>query len=99
MLFSMSEDDFDAVVRVHLKGTFATSHHAAVYWREESKAGNQPRAAIVNTVSSAGLQGNVGQANYGAAKAGLAGLNRVLATRVPAAAPRSMPSPRSPRPA
>ena len=62
MLFSMSEDDFDAVVRVHLKGTFATTHHAARYWREESKAGRQPRAAIVNTVSSAGLQGNVGQA-------------------------------------
>src|SRR5580698_2658035 len=74
MLFSMTEDDFDAVVRVHLKGTFATTHHAAVYWREQSKAGAQPRAAIVNTVSSAGLQGNVGQANYGAAKAGIAAL-------------------------
>jgi len=74
MLFSMSEGDFDAVVRVHLKGTFATTHHAAQYWREESKAGRQPRAAIVNTVSSAGLQGNVGQANYGAAKAGIAAL-------------------------
>ena len=74
MLFSMAEDDFDAVVRVHLKGTFATTHHAAIYWREESKAGRQPRAAIVNTVSSAGLQGNVGQANYGAAKAGIAAL-------------------------
>jgi len=74
MLFSMSEDDFDAVVRVHLKGTFATTHHAGAYWREESKAGRQPKAAIVNTVSSAGLQGNVGQANYGAAKAGIAAL-------------------------
>jgi NAD(P)-dependent dehydrogenase (short-subunit alcohol dehydrogenase family) len=74
MVFSMSEDDFDAVVRVHLKGTFATTHHAAGYWREESKAGRQPKAAIVNTVSSAGLQGNVGQANYGAAKAGIAAL-------------------------
>ena len=74
MLFSMTEDAFDAVVRVHLKGTFATTHHAAVYWREESKAGRQPSAAIVNTVSSAGLQGNVGQANYGAAKAGIAAL-------------------------
>jgi NAD(P)-dependent dehydrogenase (short-subunit alcohol dehydrogenase family) len=74
MLFSMSEGDFDAVVRVHLKGTFATTHHASVYWRAESKAGRQPRAAIVNTVSSAGLQGNVGQANYGAAKAGIAAL-------------------------
>jgi len=74
MLFSMSEEDFDAVVRVHLKGTFAVTHHAANYWRDESKAGRQPRAAIVNTVSSAGLQGNVGQANYGAAKAGIAAL-------------------------
>lgn len=74
MLFSMSEEDFDAVVRVHLKGTFAVTHHAANYWRQESKAGRQPRAAIVNTVSSAGLQGNVGQANYGAAKAGIAAL-------------------------
>jgi NAD(P)-dependent dehydrogenase (short-subunit alcohol dehydrogenase family) len=74
MLFSMSEEDFDAVVRVHLKGTFAVTHHAATYWREESKGGRQPRAAIVNTVSSAGLQGNVGQANYGAAKAGIAAL-------------------------
>src|ERR671917_485688 len=74
MIFSMTEEDFDAVVRVHLKGTFACTHHASVYWREQSKAGDQPRAAIVNTVSSAGLQGNVGQANYGAAKAGVAAL-------------------------
>jgi NAD(P)-dependent dehydrogenase (short-subunit alcohol dehydrogenase family) len=74
MMFSMTEDDFDSVIRVHLKGTFATTHHASVYWREQSKAGGQPRAAVVNTVSSAGLQGNVGQANYGAAKAGIASL-------------------------
>src|SRR5437660_8226777 len=74
MMFSMTEDDFDGVIRVHLKGTFATTHHASVYWREQSKAGSQPRAAVVNTVSSAGLQGNVGQANYGAAKAGIASL-------------------------
>ena len=74
MLFSMTEDDFDAVLRVHLKGTFACTHHAANYWREQSKAGNQPQAAIVNTVSSAGPQGNVGQANYGSAKAGIAAL-------------------------
>jgi NAD(P)-dependent dehydrogenase (short-subunit alcohol dehydrogenase family) len=74
MIFSMTEDDFDSVVRVHLKGTFACTHHAAVYWRAQSKAGNQPRAAIVNTVSSAGLQGNVGQANYGSAKAAIAAL-------------------------
>jgi NAD(P)-dependent dehydrogenase (short-subunit alcohol dehydrogenase family) len=74
MLFSMTEDEFDSVIKVHLKGTFATTHHAAVYWRTESKEGRQRRAAIVNTVSSAGLQGNVGQINYGAAKAGIAAM-------------------------
>jgi NAD(P)-dependent dehydrogenase (short-subunit alcohol dehydrogenase family) len=74
MLFSMGEQDWDSVLRVHLKGTFAVTHHAAKYWRERSKTGFQPRAAIVNTVSSAGLQGNVGQANYGAAKAAIAAL-------------------------
>jgi NAD(P)-dependent dehydrogenase (short-subunit alcohol dehydrogenase family) len=74
MIFSMTEDDFDSVIRVHLKGTFAPTHHAAVYWREQSKAGNQPRASIVNTASGAGLQGNVGQANYGSAKAGIAAM-------------------------
>ncbi|MCE7884536.1 MAG: SDR family NAD(P)-dependent oxidoreductase [Actinobacteria bacterium ATB1] len=74
MIVKMTEEDFDSVIAVHLKGTFACTHHAASYWREQSKAGNQPRAAIVNTVSSAGLQGNIGQANYGAAKAGIAAL-------------------------
>src|SRR5438132_10744602 len=74
MIFNMTEEDFDSVIRVHLKGTFACTHHAAGYWRAQSKAGNQPRAAIVNTVSSAGLQGNVGQANYGSAKAAIAAL-------------------------
>ncbi|MBW3662555.1 MAG: SDR family NAD(P)-dependent oxidoreductase [Actinobacteria bacterium] len=72
MIVSLTETDFDAVVRVHLKGTVACIHHAAAYWRAESKEGRQPRAAIVNTVSSAGLQGNVGQVAYGAAKAGIA---------------------------
>lgn len=74
MIFSMTEDDFDAVIRVHLKGTWNTMHHAAGHWRAESKAGRQPRAAIVNTVSSAGLQGQAGQSNYGAAKAGIAAM-------------------------
>ncbi|MBV8691657.1 MAG: SDR family oxidoreductase [Actinobacteria bacterium] len=77
MIFSMTEDDFDSVVRVHLKGTFATTHHASVYWRNESKEGRQPRAAVVNTVSSAGLVGNLGQANYGSAKAAIAALTIV----------------------
>ncbi len=74
MIFSMTEEDFDSVIRVHLKGTFSTTHHACVYWRSESKAGRQPKAAVINTVSSAGLQGNIGQANYGPAKAGIAAL-------------------------
>jgi len=74
MIFSMSEEDFDSVIRVHLKGTFCMTRHASAYWREQSKAGDQPRAAIVNTVSSAGLQGQASQANYGAAKAGIAAM-------------------------
>jgi NAD(P)-dependent dehydrogenase (short-subunit alcohol dehydrogenase family) len=74
MIFTMAEDEFDAVIKVHLKGTWNTMHHASVYWREQSKAGNQPRAAIVNTVSSAGLQGQASQSNYGAAKAGIAAM-------------------------
>jgi NAD(P)-dependent dehydrogenase (short-subunit alcohol dehydrogenase family) len=59
---------------VHLKGTWNTMHHASVYWRNESKEGRQPRASIINTVSSAGLQGQASQTNYGAAKAGIAAL-------------------------
>jgi NAD(P)-dependent dehydrogenase (short-subunit alcohol dehydrogenase family) len=74
MMFNMAEEDFDSVVRVHMKGTWNTMHHASKYWREQSKAGNQPRAAIVNTVSSAGLQGQASQSNYGAAKAGIAAM-------------------------
>ena len=74
MIFSMAEDDFDAVIRVHLKGTWNTLHHASAYWRNESKEGRQPRASVVNTVSSAGLQGQASQSNYGAAKAGIAAL-------------------------
>jgi NAD(P)-dependent dehydrogenase (short-subunit alcohol dehydrogenase family) len=74
MIFSMGEDDFDAVIRVHLKGTWNTMHHASAYWRNESKEGRQPRASIVNTVSSAGLQGQASQSNYGAAKAGIAAM-------------------------
>src|SRR6476659_249433 len=74
MMFSMSPDDFDAVVKVHMYGAFNTMHHASVYWRNESKEGRQPRASIVNTVSSAGLQGQASQINYGAAKAGIAAM-------------------------
>src|SRR5690242_2825850 len=74
MMFSMSPEDFNAVVQVHLYGAFNTMHHASVYWRNESKEGRQPRAAIINTVSSAGLQGQASQINYGAAKAGVAAM-------------------------
>ncbi|MFN8035839.1 MAG: SDR family oxidoreductase [Acidimicrobiia bacterium] len=74
MIFSMAEEDFDAVIRVHLKGTWNTMHHASVHWRNESKEGRQPSASIVNTVSSAGLQGQAAQSNYGAAKAGIAAM-------------------------
>jgi NAD(P)-dependent dehydrogenase (short-subunit alcohol dehydrogenase family) len=74
MMFSMTPDDFDTVLKVHLYGTFNTMHHASAHWRNESKEGRQPRASIVNTVSSAGLQGQASQINYGAAKAGIAAM-------------------------
>jgi NAD(P)-dependent dehydrogenase (short-subunit alcohol dehydrogenase family) len=74
MMFSMSPEDFDTVLKVHLYGTWNTMHHASVYWRNESKEGRRPRASIVNTVSSAGLQGQASQINYGAAKAGIAAM-------------------------
>ena len=74
MLVSMSESDWDDVVRVHLKGHFATLRHAAEYWRAESKAGRQRQARVVNTSSGAGLYGSVGQGNYSAAKAAIAEL-------------------------
>jgi NAD(P)-dependent dehydrogenase (short-subunit alcohol dehydrogenase family) len=79
MVFSMPEADWDAVINVHLKGTFATTHHAAVYWREQSKAGNQPDARVINTSSPSGIYGNVGQTNYGAAKAGIAAFTVIAA--------------------
>ncbi len=74
MMFSMSPEDFDTVVKVHMYGAFNTMRHASQHWREESKAGRQPRASIINTVSSAGLQGQASQINYGAAKAGIAAM-------------------------
>jgi len=72
MLINMGPDEWDAVIRVHLRSTYAMTHHAATYWREQSKAGNQPDARVINTSSSSGIYGNVGQTNYGAAKAGIA---------------------------
>ncbi|MFT4200210.1 SDR family oxidoreductase [Gordonia sp. (in: high G+C Gram-positive bacteria)] len=74
MLVSLSEDEWDSVVRVHLKGHFVILRHAAEYWRAQSKAGAQRQARVVNTSSGAGLFGSVGQGNYAAAKAGIAEL-------------------------
>ncbi|ONH32391.1 SDR family oxidoreductase [Pseudofrankia asymbiotica] len=79
MLFSMSEDEWDAVVRVHLKGTFAPSRHAAAYWRERAKAGETNDARLINTTSVSGLYANVGQTNYGSAKAGIAAFTQIAA--------------------
>src|SRR3954463_9640105 len=78
MMFSMTPEDFDKVVKVHMYGTFNTMHHASAHWRNESKEGRQPRASIVNTVSSAGLQGQASQTNYGAAKAGIAAMTIIV---------------------
>lgn len=79
MLVNTSESEWDAVIRVHLKGHFAPLRHASVYWRAESKAGRARAARVINTSSGAGLQGSVGQATYSAAKAGIAGLTLVAA--------------------
>lgn len=77
---NVTEAEWDAVVAVHLKGHAATIHHAAKYWKEESKAGRQRKAAIVNTASASGTTvPNAGQGNYGAAKAGIAALTQVAA--------------------
>ncbi len=72
MLTNMSEAEWDAVIKVHLKGTAGPSHFAAAYWREQSKAGEAVDGRIINTSSPSGIYGNVGQTNYGAAKAGIA---------------------------
>ena len=82
MMVNMSESDWDAVIKVHLKGTFAPARHAAEYWKTQSKAGNQPVARIINTSSPSGIFGNVGQANYGAAKAGIAAFTIITATEL-----------------
>lgn len=74
MLISLSEDEWDSVVRVHLKGHFVLLRHAGAYWRGQSKAGQQPEARIINTSSGAGIFGSVGQGNYAAAKAAIAEL-------------------------
>ncbi len=85
MMANTSEEEFDAVIAVHLKGHFATMRHAASYWRGLSKEGKAPKdidARIINTSSGAGLQGSVGQCNYSAAKAGIAAMTLVAAAEM-----------------
>jgi NAD(P)-dependent dehydrogenase (short-subunit alcohol dehydrogenase family) len=79
MLVNMTEDEWDAVIAVHLKGHFAPTRHAAAHWRERSKEGEDVRGRVINTSSPSGVFGNVGQANYGAAKAAIAGFTVIAA--------------------
>jgi NAD(P)-dependent dehydrogenase (short-subunit alcohol dehydrogenase family) len=80
MLTNMDESEWDSVIQVHLKGTFAPSRHAAAYWRDESKKiGGPVKGRIINTSSTSGIYGNVGQTNYGAAKAGIAAFSIIAA--------------------
>ena len=79
MLVNMSEEEWDAVIKVHLKGAAGPSHFAANHWRERSKAGEQVDARIINTASPSGIYGNAGQTNYGTAKAGIAAFTIIAA--------------------
>ena len=79
MLTNMSEAEWDAVIKVHLKGTAGPSHFAAAYWRDRSKAGEAVDARIINTTSPSGIYGNIGQTNYGAAKGGIASFTIIAA--------------------
>src|SRR4029079_2968684 len=80
MLTNMDEGEWDSVIKVHLKGTFAPSRHAAAYWRDESKKIAGPiKGRIINTSSHSGIYRNVGQTNYGAAKAGIASFTIIAA--------------------
>ena len=78
MFVNMTLDDWDSVMKVHLRGAFCPTKHAVAYWRDRSKAGDPVTARIVNTSSPSGIFGNIGQANYGAAKAGIAGFTQIL---------------------
>lgn len=79
VLVNMTEAEWDSVIHVHLKGHFVPTRHAAAYWRERTKAGDEVKAAVVNTSSTSGLLGNPGQSNYGAAKAGIAAFSVIAA--------------------
>jgi NAD(P)-dependent dehydrogenase (short-subunit alcohol dehydrogenase family) len=82
MVVNMSEEEWDAVINVHLKGTFAPTRWAAAYWRERAKAGERNDARIINTSSTSGIFGNPGQTNYGAAKAGIAAFSIIAASEL-----------------
>jgi len=82
VLINMSEEEWDAVIHVHLKGHFVPTRHAAAYWREQTKAGKEVKASVINTSSTSGLLGNPGQTNYGAAKAGIAAFTTIAATEL-----------------
>jgi NAD(P)-dependent dehydrogenase (short-subunit alcohol dehydrogenase family) len=82
MFVSCSEEEWDAVIRVHLKGHFAVTNNACAYWRNQSKVGEPVDARIINTSSGAGLQGSVGQSAYSAAKAGIANLTLIQAVEL-----------------
>ena len=79
VIINMTEAEWDVIINVHLKGHFAPTHHAAVYWREQTKAGKEVKASIIHTTSTSGLFANLGQANYDAAKSGIATLSQVCA--------------------
>ena len=79
MMVNMTIEEWDAVIRVHLRGTFAPMRHASEYWRNRSKEGETNDARIINTTSPSGIYGNVGQTNYGAAKAGIASMTIIAA--------------------
>ena len=82
VLANMTEEEWDAVINVHLKGTFAPTRWAVAYWREKSKAGEKLDCRIINTTSVSGIYGNPGQTNYGAAKAGIAAFTQIAAREV-----------------
>src|SRR5438093_9289985 len=79
MVFNMSVEEWDAVIKVHLRGHFLVTREACIYWRDRSKSGKEVRGSIVNTSSTSGILGNAGQSNYGAAKAGIAAFSQIVA--------------------
>src|ERR687892_1856970 len=98
VIVNMTEEEWDAVIHVHLKGHFCPTRHAAAYWREQSKAGKEVKASVINTSSTSGLLGNPGQTNYGAAKAGIAAFTQICAMELPRYGVRSnaiAPAPRT----